>query len=298
METSKKAFFRFLGNEVYRLFHTAQFLAVLALLGLLALIDGILAWRLYAQNLEQTLAECTLRGDGTFANYPWLQIYTLYNSWIGGRVNQAIPQVFLYTLPIYAVIPYSWSYLSEEKSGYARTMVTRLGRLGYFGGKYISVFLSGFLTVAIPMAFSLLFTACLVPAYRPDVNFALYYQISSTHLMCPLYYTHPLLTAFLNILEIGVFAGAWATVPYVVSFFVKNRFVALFSPYLVLLFLIATAERALVYRSYLETSIFDYLWLTSASGTQSLPIFLGEMGAFLMLPLLLVGMKGGRADVF
>ncbi len=293
-----KGVFRYLKGELYRLFHSVQFLVVISLLVLLVLIDGVMAWAMYAQNLQQTLRECTVRPDGTFGSYPWLQIYTLYNSWIGGRVNQTIPQVFLYTMPVYTVIPYAWSYLSEERSGYARIMVTRLGKVPYFMGKYCAVFLSGFLTVTIPMLISFGFTACLIPAYQPDINFSLYYQIGLTSLMRDLYYTYPTLTAFLNMLEIGIFAGAWATIPYVLSFFVKNKFVALFSPYLVLLFAIASAERALVYRSYLETSILDYIWLTSASGTQSLWIFLGEMLVLLFVPLFITLAKGEKADVF
>lgn len=293
-----KGISRYLKGELYRLFHSVQFLVVLSLLVLLVLIDGIMAWVMYAQNLRLTLQECTVRSDGSFGSYPWLQIYTLYNSWIGGRVNQTIPQVFLYTMPVYTVIPYSWSYLSEERSGYARTMVTYLGKVPYFIGKYCAIFLSGFLTVIIPMLISFGFTACLVPAYQPDVNFSLYYQIASTSLMRDLYYTYPTLTAFLNMLEIGVFAGAWATIPYVVSFFVKNKFVAMFSPYLVLLFVITSAERALVFRSYLETSILDYIWLTSPSMTQNLWVFLGEMLALTFVPLLITLAKGEKADVY
>lgn len=75
------------------------------------------------------------------------------------------------------MIPYSWSYLSERKNGYDRSMVTHLGKKTYFWGKYLSAFISGFITVLIPMLLSFVFVCCLIPAYKTDVDFDLYYQI-------------------------------------------------------------------------------------------------------------------------
>ena len=81
-----------------------------------------MAYKSYKDNLQLTLATVNLQVDGTFAEYPFLQIYTLYNSWIGGRANETLPMVFFYTMPVFVVIPYSWSYLAEEKNGYDRIM--------------------------------------------------------------------------------------------------------------------------------------------------------------------------------
>lgn len=291
-------YFRFLKNEIYRILHGKVFLVLLGILLIFVALDGVCAWSVYRKNLEQTLEQIPLSEDGTFSEYPWLQIYTLYNSWLGGRVNQLIPQMFLYALPVFSVIPYAVSYLSEEKSGYTRTMVSKVGKSAYFIGKYISVFLSGFFISVFPLLFSLMITACLVPAYKPDVNFGLYYQIISYNLLNNLYFTKPMLTVFIVILRIGIFSGAWATITYVLTFFVKNQFISMFCPYLVLLFIIASLDRALVYRSYLETSILDYIWLTSPTSLQNLWVFLGEMLALLLIPFFIVLAKGRTTDVF
>lgn len=216
-----KSLRHFLQNELYNLFHSKSFLFVLLILLLIVTADDILAYKSYKDNLQLTLTTVDLQADGTFAEYPFLQIYTLYNSWIGGRANETLPMVFFYTMPVFVVIPYSWSYLAEEKNGYDRIMASQLGKASYFLGKYVSTFLSGALTVLLPMLFSFLLASCLVPAYRPDINFALYYQVSATKLLGNLYYAHPLCTAFLNMLMIGIFAGAWATIPLALSFFEK-----------------------------------------------------------------------------
>ena len=286
-----------LREEIYRIFHTPTFLLVLSLLLLLVVVDGFLAYREYRQNLASTLEAIPLQEDGTFSQLPFLQTCTLYNSWIGGHPNSALGFVFIYTIPVYTAIAYSWTYLSEEYSGYTRIMVARIGKLSYFFCKHLAVFLAGALVVLIPMLVSLLFTACLIPAYKPCVEMALYYQVNSASLLRDLYYSHPFAAVVCNMAEITIFAGLWSTVPLAVSYFVKNRFIALFAPYLVLLFVVASAGRALVYRSYLETSIFDYLQLTGTALSQSVWMLIGQLGFLLFVPLIITWIKGAKSDV-
>ena len=293
-----KSLRHFLQNELYNLFHSKSFLFVLLILLLIVTADDILAYKSYKDNLQLTLTTVDLQADGTFAEYPFLQIYTLYNSWIGGRANETLPMVFFYTMPVFVVIPYSWSYLAEEKNGYDCIMASQLGKASYFLGKYVSTFLSGALTVLLPMLFSFLLASCLVPAYRPDINFALYYQVSATKLLGNLYYAHPLCTAFLNMLMIGIFAGAWATIPLALSFFEKNKFVVLFAPYLVLLYTIASLQKASVYRSFTETSVLNYIWMTSSSSNQSIVVYTIMTVSLILLPLVIVLERGKNADVY
>lgn len=293
-----KPFSRYEAGEIYRIFHSKQFLIVTSLLVALVLVDGLIAYSGYLNNLHSTLENVEMHPDGTFAEYPYIHIYTLYNSWIGGRPDSPLPLAFFFTVPIFAVIPYSWTYLFEEKTGYVRTMATHLGKLPYFMGKYFSVFLSGFFTMLIPMSASLIFMACLVPAYTPDIHFDLYYQVHAIDLLGNLYYSRPLAAAFINILMASTFAGLWAGLTYVVSLFVKNQFVALFAPYFVLLFIIASAERAMVFRSFWVVSILDYIRLPSSGQTQSLAIYLSEMAALFLAPIVTLLVKGGKSDVF
>lgn len=290
---------RFLQNEIYNIIRTRAFQIVVLILILMMLFDGVLAYRMYSTNLTDTLNYYEILDDGTFKSYPFLQIYTVYNSWIGGRVNQVLPMIFFYTLPLFSVIPYSWSYLSERKNGYDRSMVTHLGKKTYFWGKYLSAFISGFITVLIPMLLSFVFVCCLIPAYKTDVDFDLYYQIRGDEkLLGNLYYAHPLITVFLNMLQISIFAGAWATVPFALSFYEKNKFIILLAPYLFLMYLMASLELAFAYHSYAETSIIDYIWLTGNSTNQYLWIYLVQMLAVIVPPIIVVLERSKNADVY
>ena len=77
-----KSLRHFLQNELYNLFHSKSFLFVLLILLLIVTADDILAYKSYKDNLQLTLTTVDLQADGTFAEYPFLQIYTLYNSWV------------------------------------------------------------------------------------------------------------------------------------------------------------------------------------------------------------------------
>lgn len=291
-------FFNLFRGEVYRIFHTPSFLLVLTFLLALVLADGCLAYGAYQQNLSSILGNISIGLDGTFEQLPFLETNTLYNSWIGGRPNSILGNVFIYMIPVCAAVSYSWTYRSEEQSGYVRIITARAGRKAYFFGKYLAVFFAGALVVLIPMLVSLLFTACLIPAYRPNVDMALYYQINASALLRDLYYAHPMQAVLCNAGEITLFAGLWSTVSLAVSYFERNLVAALFAPYLVLLFAIACAERASVYRSFLDLSIFHYIQLTAAGMTQSLWALLGELGVLLVVPLTITWGKGAFSDVF
>ncbi len=292
------SFFRYLKNELFCILHNRRFLVILLILLLLSVFDGLDAYRTYSDTLAETLACYPKNEEGVFLEYPYLQIYTLYNSWLGGRPNKVIPLIYFYTMPAFVAIPYSWSHLQERKTGYIRNVVTKIGKRAYFLGKYISAFCSGFLTVVLPLLFSLGFISCLVPAYRPNVTTDLYYQVGQNNMYTDLYFSHPLLTAFLNIGIVGLFSGLWATVPYTVSFFTNNRFVAVFAPYLELLFLLASAERALVFRSPIETSIIEYIMVTASSMVHNIWVFVGEMLILLAVPFIVVLGQGRRSNVF
>lgn len=292
-----KEFFRYLKNEIYNIFHSKSFIIVLSILTIVVVIDCFWANADYIQNLKGTDISITIT-DGTYDSYPFLQLYTVFNSWIGGRVNTILTIIFFNTMPIFVVIPYSWSFLSEQKCGYDRIMTCRLGKKKYFLGKYSSCFISGFITAAIPLLISLGITLSTIPAYKPDINLALYYQVNHNKLLGDLYYLHPVCAVLINVLMNGIFAGSWATVPLALSFFVKNKYIVLFAPYLVLIYLIALFEKASAFRLYVGTSILNYIWLTSPDSTQSWLFYIIVMLLLIFVPLGIVLERGKHADVY
>lgn len=160
---------------------------------------------------------------------PGITIHTLYCNWLGGRNGWDIFATFFYYFaPVFAVIPFSASLLSESKSGYIRSMVTRIPRRTYFLAKYLATFFSGFSLVFLALSLNFLAVACFHPAYLPSPW--LYDRLGGMvygGAFVSLLFKHPLLYSIIYMVIPSVFMGLWATVPMALSFFIKNKYVIL-----------------------------------------------------------------------
>ena len=122
--------------ELKKMYHNKLFWLTLIGITLLLIVDAVFSI------IEYNYVKSDIRN---------IETTSLYTCWIGGKANGIIPTLFYFLLPVFAVLPYSWSFYSEEKSGYIRSVVTRVGKTKYFLAKYISVFISGLLIILIPI---------------------------------------------------------------------------------------------------------------------------------------------------
>lgn len=107
--------------------------------------------------------------------------FSLFISWIALHPTGAGSMLFYFLLPLLAAIPYGWSYCQDRKSGYYTQVMVRMGKRRYFAAKYLAVFVTGGLAVAIPLIADLLVCALLLPdravhvydGLLPILNFAL-----------------------------------------------------------------------------------------------------------------------------
>lgn len=166
---------------------------------------------------------------------PMVQSSTLYNHWIGGEGVSLGSTLFFTLLPMLAAFPYGWSWCMEKKAGYVRMAVTRGGKRNYVLAKACAVFLSGGLTVLIPLAVNFAAVACFVPAILPVVTYMPYYGVYHGTLWSGLFYTHPLVYVLLYLALDFVFAGLLAVAVMSVSVYVKNRVAVMILPYLAVL---------------------------------------------------------------
>ena len=96
-----------------------------------------------------------------------LDIYTFWMPVEGISMGSLLAK---YLLPILSVLPFGWSFLREQVSGYQMQTVCRMGKARYFISKYIATFISG----AFPIAFMLLSNyavlALFFPLHTPSVD--------------------------------------------------------------------------------------------------------------------------------
>jgi len=245
-------------------------------------------WFLIALVIGLGLAVHSAVGNGTYFNsviydnlsfmqdaYISLSLASPFNLSLIADFNQPTTDLFFLVLPLLAVIPYSWSLASEEKSGYFQQVVTRCSRRHYFTAKSIATFLSGALVITIPVIVNFIILACVFPFYVPDVMESIYHGVFLESIWSDLYYTMPFAYFALYWTVVFVFSGLWAAFVSAVSHFLKNRVALLIVPYLLL--------QGLYYLDYsVFVSLFDahvditpFVYLRSA-GDANILLIIGE----------------------
>lgn len=121
--------------------------------------------------------------------------YNLFYWWLPIDCISA-PYAFFYGLfPMLACLPYAWSYMSERNSKYEYQMITRSSSKQYYLAKYMAVFLSGGIVIAVPLAIDLAAAALFSPAMRPNIFFSMP-GFSREGFLTPVYYSHPWIFCF------------------------------------------------------------------------------------------------------
>lgn len=116
--------------------------------------------------------------------------FSLFVRWIAVNGYTFGNYAFYLVWPILAAIPYGWSYAEDRKSGVYNQVVTRIGTKKYFVAKYMAVFISGGLAIAIPVLVNLLINALVCPYCVPSVVMSLT-SITNGYFLSELYYSNP-----------------------------------------------------------------------------------------------------------
>lgn len=89
--------------------------------------------------------------------------YSLFYLWMGWCPNTRGALLFYTVWPVLAAMAYGWSYITERRSGVYNQIAARTSATRYYISKYIAVFVSGGLAVALPALLGLLGNAMFVP---------------------------------------------------------------------------------------------------------------------------------------
>jgi len=282
--------------ELKKMYHNKLFCITLIGVTLLLVVDAILSIITYydiLNNFSGFAEENQLNSQNLS-----LQANSLYSSWIGGRANGLIPTLFYFLLSVFAVLPYSCSYYSEQKSGYIRSVVTRVGKTKYFLAKYISVLISGMAIILIPILVNFILVACFIPAQKPEILNDLMLQVFSHQMWSSIFYTKPLLYDLLFIALPALYAGIWATVSLAVSLFAKNRFVILFIPFIVMLFVAHIVFQLQAFKSYIEVNPINYLRGVASCLDSNAYVVFGEILVLAISAFAIFMGVGKKNDVF
>ena len=167
---------------------------------------------------------------------------------------------------------------------------TRIDRSRYFVGKYVAVFFSGAIAVLFPLVLNFLLSFSILPALKPEpTDFGS--PITADVSMSELYFNKPVLFLLVHLLIIFIIGGLFAVFALSASYFCNYQFLALISPFLLYISLVA---------------IFGFLDLEDWQPNNFLnpayrlhtisPVF--ATGFLLILLSTFFFIRGKRADVF
>lgn len=194
-----------LRTELYKALHNRMFFSALGI-GIIISLINVVQCSGTVQEYTNWLLRVISEGRSMSTSYIG---FSLFINWMGTNLISFSRSLFFFIWPVLAAMPYGWSYSSERRSGYYNQIASRSSRKRYFCSKYIAVFVSGGLAVAVPLLFDLLANALVSPDAVPDVTLMIQ-PISNGCFLSGLYYTHPwvfaLIWCFVDFLWGGVAA--------------------------------------------------------------------------------------------
>ena len=281
------------GIEIKKAFDNPRFWASVSVASAIAILSAVSAISMYTRE-QQIMSRLILGSPDNYLN-PDLPIYSLFNRWIGQTYNNMAASLFYLLLPAFAVYSYSWSFFDERQSGYVRNVVVRTGRWRYFFTKYVVVFLSGAVTIIIPMALNLLLVSSVLPAIRPDVYYDIYNGMSSGNMGVELFYEHPWLFVAARLGMAGICGGLCADLVVALSFFIHNRFEVLLMPFILLLVIQYVSGMFQAYIAQIEISPLNFIH--GGMSQSRVGIALAYVVVFLVFSFAVTIWRGGKDDV-
>lgn len=290
-----------LKNELRKAIISKYFLLGLALLLLFAMLSGMFMYENRVNYNPNSILKHALDESGNYRTNPDLPIFSFYNSWVGGEAITLYQTIFFYLLPVGAAIPFAWSYHTEKKSGYLKNIASRINKKKYFTAKTIAVFISGALVVLIPLVMNILFVSAFVPSTMPFTGYIAYNYIGVSDMFADLYFSNPVLYVALYVLIDTIYGGIFALLSFAVSFYIKNIFVVLFLPFIMVIatgYIRNLAMQKVSGYLFVEFNPVIYLHSIMHGGVRYWWVIFGIAAILLVFSLCTIFIRGFRNEIF
>lgn len=211
-----------------------------------------------------------------------------YGQWMAMDISEPEIGLFLFLVPLLATLPYAMSYNKDRSAGYYAQLVSRGGLKEYLIGKYVAVFVSGFIVVVIPLLINFLLVTLDTPLRVPLV-------ISSSALgtrefgLIKLYFHHPLLFTLFYIFLDGLWGGVFALASLIAAGFHMPVFTVWATPMLLAL----GARLFLVPLRQFKWIPYEMMSMDAANILQAGPLLI-EIGGIVLLSWIAFVVKESR----
>lgn len=209
--------------ELYRLFRRWEFYISLA-------IGAFLSIWLVVGSLPLLFHSMELLQGASAMEQAYYYPPSVFEQFIIMEVMHPAAQLFYTVLPLLVVLPFATTYAEDYNSGYIKNILTRTSRKHYYVAKFCVSCISGALVVGIVLLFSMFLTTMTMPQLMPHPSTFTFSVDSSNYLWFELYHNHPYLYILWYSLIDVVFYSGLTTLALAISSLIRNRFVALLTP--------------------------------------------------------------------
>lgn len=273
-------------TELWKALHNPMFYAALAIGTMIAMVNVVENAGIVNQ-LSQSLENKIARGG--YSKNP--MGFSLFIHWIAVACSSFGNQVFYFVWPILAAMPFGWSYSQERRNGEYYQIVSRSSAKSYFASKYIAVFVSGGLAVAVPVLLNLLVNAMICPYVVPQAVVPIS-LVSDGYFLSELYYTIPWVYALIWCGMEFLIGGAAACVCLVVGAKFRLQVMVVLTPFA--LFVLLDGVLYALNSVIKQPVNFSPLKLAAAAGNLQNP----EWSVFMLLGIMIMaGILGGYWQV-
>lgn len=220
-----------LKTELKKLLHKKSFYFFILFGCILAVLTVVWVYKnMYIPNEKLRLDILEKIDSVWIQHHEWFETGIL-QGWIGYELYSPYNTVFFLLFPLLATAPYGYSLHYELNSGYAKQILTKCRRRDYFSSKFMAVFISGGITVAIPLLLGLILAACFFPAVGID-PISLHSSITPDNLWVSLFYEKPVLYALAYTGVDFMYGGLFACMTLAISGWCANGFLAVVFPFI------------------------------------------------------------------
>lgn len=202
---------------------------------------------LFNERLQQAITSGSRRRTGHDG-------YSLFYLWMGINPNTRGANLFFAIWPALGALAYGWSYIEERRSGVYNQIASRTSAKTYYICKYITVFVSGGLAVAIPVLLNLLANALVCPYAKIS---PVYNMVGNGYFMSELFHTSPWAYGLIWCVVVFLCGGVAACLCFVVGTKLRYGVMVVLTPYA-----LYVAIDALI-ASLLPTVLVDYPYILS-----------------------------------
>ena len=216
-----------------------------------------------------------------------------FQFWIGAGSSNFEGILFVRLFPILAVMPYASTYALDIKNGLVKNYYTRTTKHNYLLSKYITSFITGGITVTIPLLVNFLLTIASLPSIVWPIGV---FTINANCMWSDIFYTNPHLYVFMMLGLMFLCGGFISAFALVFSNLVSNIFIVMLAPFIVCEFTNAMIRLSPVswIRKIAPQALFNIAQIAPKSGMSYIVFFL----VMIMLDIFVYYAGGKKCDTF